>query len=202
MLKIMETYKIILLGTCGNTTKLLQKFCSEIEFNPDIDNNCDKKIIVENKPCILKLFDINRIAGGTNEEHQDYRDNWLNKADGFLVIYSITSRASFEDIRYYNEIINLRKEYEEIENIPLIIVGNNCSEIIDREVSYEEGYLLAKEMKCKFIEVDTKTNKNIELPFQDIVKIKRNKIMKINQTKPNEKTYKNFIKFVKCVFCN
>lgn len=66
-------------------------------------------------------------------------------ADGILLVYSITDRHSFNYIRKTK--VNLQSD------IPVALVGNKVDMIHLRQVSTEEGDILAKDFECKFFEV-------------------------------------------------
>uniref|UniRef100_A0A1B0D6F0 small monomeric GTPase n=1 Tax=Phlebotomus papatasi TaxID=29031 RepID=A0A1B0D6F0_PHLPP len=67
-------------------------------------------------------------------------------ADGLLLVYSITDRRSFNYIRRTRG--NLQQETP-----PVVLVGNKVDMIHGRQVSTEEGEILAKDFECKFSEV-------------------------------------------------
>ena len=61
------------------------------------------------------------------------------EGEGFLLVYSVTSRSSFTHIqRYHNRV----RKFEEISSTsvrPVMLVGNNGDQIAEREVSTQEG---------------------------------------------------------------
>ena len=66
-------------------------------------------------------------------------------ADGLLLVYSITDRNSFNYIR---------KAKEELQTeSPVALLGNKVDMVHLRQVSTEEGEILAKDFECKFFEV-------------------------------------------------
>lgn len=66
-------------------------------------------------------------------------------ADGVLLVYSITDRQSFNFVR--------RAKIELQPDIPLALVANKVDMVHLRQVSAEEGEILAKDFECKFCEV-------------------------------------------------
>lgn len=54
--------------------------------------------------------------------------------------------------------------------IPIVIVGNKKDYVQGREVSTEEGRMLALNMGCDFYEASAKTNTNVEACFKSIVR--------------------------------
>lgn len=66
-------------------------------------------------------------------------------ADGILLVYSITDRESFNYIK--------RAKCELQSDIPVSLVGNKNDMIHLRQVSADEGDILAKDIDCKFSEL-------------------------------------------------
>ncbi|CAG8749179.1 27060_t:CDS:2, partial [Dentiscutata erythropus] len=90
--------------------------------------------------------------------------------EGFLLVYSISSRSTFERVeRFHDEIIRVKDN----EPVPLMLTGNKCDIITGREVSREEGMNMARRLKCDFIESSAKTCVNVERSFYGVVKMIR-----------------------------
>lgn len=66
-------------------------------------------------------------------------------ADGILLVYSITDRQSFNYIK--------RAKIEIQSDIPVWLVGNKVDMVHLRQVSADEGDILAKDFECKFSEL-------------------------------------------------
>ena len=60
------------------------------------------------------------------------REQYMRTGEGFLLVYSITSRQSFEEIQtFQQQILRVKdKDY-----FPIIIVGNKCDLEGEREVT-------------------------------------------------------------------
>ena len=60
------------------------------------------------------------------------REQYMRTGEGFLLVYSITSRTSFEEIiQFQQQILRVKdKDY-----FPLVVVGNKCDLETDRQVS-------------------------------------------------------------------
>lgn len=67
------------------------------------------------------------------------REQYMRTGEGFLLVYSITSRQSFEEIiTFQQQILRVKdKDY-----FPIILVGNKCDLEKEREVSQEGASLL------------------------------------------------------------
>jgi GTPase KRas protein len=87
--------------------------------------------------------------------------------EGFLLVYSITSRSTFDRIeRFRDQIFRVK----DVDNVPLMLVGNKCDKVTERDVHREEGYAMAKRLGCDFIETSAKTCVNVERSFYQVVK--------------------------------
>jgi GTPase KRas protein len=95
------------------------------------------------------------------------REQYMRTGEGFLLVYSITSRQSFEEITtFQQQILRVKdKDY-----FPMVVVGNKCDLEGEREVSRQEGEALAKSFGCKFIETSAKSRINVDKAFFDIVR--------------------------------
>ena len=62
------------------------------------------------------------------------REKYMKIGEGFLLVYSITSFSSFEEIqKLYNQI----KRIKNSESFPVILVGNKCDLESKRQVSLQ-----------------------------------------------------------------
>ena len=91
----------------------------------------------------------------------------MRTGEGFLLVYSIDSKQSFEEIRtFQQQILRVKdKDY-----FPIIIVGNKCDLEQDRVVSKEEGQALARSFGCRFMETSAKQRINVEQSFHELVR--------------------------------
>jgi GTPase KRas protein len=71
------------------------------------------------------------------EEYSAMREQYMRTGEGFLLIYSITSRQSFEEIMtFQQQILRVKdKDY-----FPIIVVGNKCDLEKERVVSQQGTY--------------------------------------------------------------
>ena len=73
------------------------------------------------------------------------REQYMRTGEGFLLVYSITSRQSFEEIMtFQQQILRVKdKDY-----FPIIVVGNKCDLEGERQVSTEGGSIAKSRRKC------------------------------------------------------
>jgi GTPase KRas len=94
------------------------------------------------------------------------RSLYIRNSEGFVLVYSATSRSSMEELIEIHEQIARVKDSD---NFPAILVANKCDLADSREVSRSEGEALAKSLGCKYIEASAKTRENIDNIFYDLV---------------------------------
>lgn len=121
------------------------------------------------------------------EEYTALRDQWIRDGEGFVLVYSITSRASFSRIRKFHSQIQRVKDASSTSSptasylsspvpapiareAPVMLVGNKSDRVTEREVSTQEGSALAKEMGCDFVEASAKNCINVEKAFYEVVR--------------------------------
>ncbi|XP_069099439.1 GTP-binding protein REM 1 [Pleurodeles waltl] len=94
--------------------------------------------------------------------------SWSMQAgNAYLLVYSVTDRASFESASELR--IQLRR-IRQSEDIPIILVGNKTDLVRSREVSVEEGRACAMVFDCKFIETSAALHHNVTELFEGIVR--------------------------------
>ncbi len=138
------------------------------------------------------------------EEYTALRDQWIRDGEGFVLVYSITSRSSFTRIRRFHNQIQRVKESSSAGSpttggylsspvsqsmltpgtqTPVMLVGNKSDRVTEREVSTQEGVALAKEMGCDFVEASAKNCINVEKAFYEVVRSLRRQRQDTNLTR-------------------
>ncbi|CAJ0830689.1 14084_t:CDS:10 [Entrophospora sp. SA101] len=175
------SYKLVVLGdiNVGKTAFTIQTSDSTTVVS------YKKQVVIDDQLCVLDVLE----AAG-QEEHTPLCDQWIRDGEGFLLVYSISSHSTFEQVeRLRDQIVRIKGS----KKIPLILVGNKCGEHVEQEISKEEGMNMAKRLGCEFFESSAKTSINIERPFYTVVQMIRQK---------EEKRFKNQIKREHILFHN
>ena len=122
------------------------------------------------------------------EEYTALRDQWIRDGEGFVLVYSISSRSSFSRIkRFHHQIQRVKESCANSPSypgspisaglpqapVPIMLVGNKSDRVTEREVSTQEGHALARELGCEFVEASAKNCINVEKAFYDVVRILR-----------------------------
>ena len=165
--KKMNIYKIMIVGDsiAGKTCFLLRYFGEG--FHPTTPHTIGldfkmKEIQLEEGQTIkLQIWD----TAGQDRCYTMIK-SYLKGTDGLIFIYDITSKYSFNFVR--NWIIEYKGYL--LEKVPIFLIGNKIDMEYDRQVSSEEGILLAKEYGCIFYECSAKSNINIDSIINGIVK--------------------------------
>ena len=154
--EINEEITIILLGEAYvGKTCLINKLVKN-EFSENNDNtigvNLIKKIItLKNKKIELTIWDT---AG--QEKFSVIPEKMLFSSDGFIIVYDVTDKTSFENISKW-----MKKIKDIIKHPKIIIFGNKNDLNTCREVEKKEGEALASKYKVKFYETSAKNGTNL-----------------------------------------
>ena len=125
------------------------------------------------------------------------REQYMRTGEGFLLVYSITSRNSFEEISTFHQQILRVKDKD---SFPVILIANKCDLEYERQVGMNgmflprtdfsrilpswrpmtlrrlltvtvtEGRDLAKHLGCRFIETSAKQRINVDEAFSNLVR--------------------------------
>ncbi|XP_078082538.1 LOW QUALITY PROTEIN: GTP-binding protein Rit2-like [Mustelus asterias] len=118
----------------------------------------------------LAYLDILDTAG--QAEFAAMRDQYMRGGEGFIICYSITDRRSFQEAAQFKELTyHVRHTYD----IPTVLVGNKTDLKEYRQVSHEEGVVLARECNCHFFETSASMRLYIDDVFYGMVREIRRK---------------------------
>jgi Ras-related protein Rap-1A/Ras-related protein Rap-1B len=90
----------------------------------------------------------------------------MKNGQGFVLAYSIIAQSTFNDIPDLREQILRVKD---VDNVPMVLVGNKCDLSDQRVITTEQGEALAGKFSCKFLEASAKTRINVDQVFLDLV---------------------------------
>lgn len=165
--KFLREYKLVVVGGggVGKSCLTIQLIQGEFvdEYDPTIEDSYRKQCAIDEEIALLDVLDT---AG--QEEYSAMREQYMRTGEGFLLVYSIASKQSFEEIKtFQQQILRVKdKDY-----FPMILVGNKCDlEPQQREVSKQEGKNVALQFGCQFIETSAKTRFQVEDAFFNIVR--------------------------------
>eukprot|EP01015_Nassula_variabilis_P021889 TRINITY_DN3955_c0_g1_i1.p2 TRINITY_DN3955_c0_g1~~TRINITY_DN3955_c0_g1_i1.p2 ORF type:complete len:226 (-),score=35.77 TRINITY_DN3955_c0_g1_i1:41-679(-) len=158
--------KLLLIGNSGVGKSCMLMRYSENNFTSNFFNTIGvdfkiKSVNVENKNVKMQIWDT---AG--QDRFRTITCSYYRGAHGIIVVYDITDRDSFENVKYWMSEID---KYAQ-ESVNRLLVGNKVDLSDKRKVSYEEGLELARQYKIPFIEASAKNANNIDVSFQTMAK--------------------------------
>ncbi|KAI9331234.1 small GTPase superfamily [Zopfochytrium polystomum] len=172
----MRDYKLVVLGSGGvGKSALTVQFVQSIfveKYDPTIEDSYRKQVEVEGQQCMLEILD----TAGT-EQFTAMRDLYMKNGQGFVLVYSITSQATF------NDLVELREQIlrvKDTDKVPLVLAGNKCDLEDERVVSKDQGATLAAKWgNATFLETSARRKVNVDEAFFDLVK-------QINRSNPDK----------------
>ena len=166
------TYKIIIIGDSAVGKTCVFKKISSNTFNEKsistigmdrrtlyftIKNNQGNDLEVE-----VQLWDT---AG--QERFRTIAKSYYKGAHGIILIYDVTNRKTYENIRkWLNQINN-----EASNKISIILVANKIDREEERQISVEEGESLANANNLPIFEASAKDSINVEESFKFLIEI-------------------------------
>ena len=119
------------------------------------------------------------------EKFKSISERYYKEADGCLLVYDISKRSTFDEIKeYYKEKIKEKCK----EDIKIILLGNKTDLEEKREVPSEEGAIFAAENGYMFMETSCLQNKYVADCFETLIEIIGREAKEKNQTNDNEGT--------------
>ncbi|KAF2637841.1 rheb small monomeric GTPase RhbA [Massarina eburnea CBS 473.64] len=128
-------------------------------YYPTIENTFSKVIRYKNQDFATEIIDT---AG--QDEYSILNSKHFIGIHGYLIVYAVSSKQSFEMARVIREKIlnHLATDF-----VPLVIVGNKSDlRPEQRQVTPEEGQRLAEEFKCAWTEASARYDENVQKAFE------------------------------------
>ena len=170
-------YKILLLGdsSVGKTCFLMRysdNTFQEIHMSTiGLDYKLKNVQLDDGKIVKIQIWDT---AG--QDRFRSITKNYYKGAHGIILIYDVTSRKTYENIK--NWVSQIKEEVSE--KVTIILVGNKIDDEKNRKVTTEEGENMAKECGLDFFETSAKSGVNIDSTFNELVKKTVEKYSKID----------------------
>ncbi|XP_060092400.1 GTP-binding protein Di-Ras2 [Heteronotia binoei] len=169
-------YRVVVFGAGGvGKSSLVLRFVKGTfrdSYIPTIEDTYRQVISCDKSICTLQITD-------TTGSHQfpAMQRLSISKGHAFILVYSITSRQSLEELKpIYEEICQIKGD---IDSIPIMLVGNKNDENHNREVQTSAGEAMAKKWKCAFMETSAKTNYNVKELFQELLNLEKRRTVSL-----------------------
>ncbi|XP_055785496.1 ras-related protein M-Ras isoform X3 [Salvelinus fontinalis] len=119
----LPTYKLVVVGDGGvGKSALTIQFFQKIfvpDYDPTIEDSYLKHTEIDAQWAILDVLDT---AG--QEEFSAMREQYMRTGDGFLIVFSVTDKASFEHVdRFHQLILRVKDRWDLLLNFPLVAVA-------------------------------------------------------------------------------
>lgn len=162
---LMNQFKIVVVGEdgCGKSS-LVSRFLTNSfpeGIHPSVEDSYRKQIHVGTETCLLDILDT---AGN---ESSPVRDQYLLTSHGFVFVFSLGSRHSFERVySLYKKILTLR----DVTSVPMVLVGTKSDLTeCDRQVTSNEGRETARLLGCPYIETSDLSKDRVRDVFHVLV---------------------------------
>ncbi|KAK1805773.1 hypothetical protein P4O66_001956 [Electrophorus voltai] len=169
-------YRVVVFGAGGvGKSSLVLRFVKGTfrdTYIPTVEDTYRQVISCDKSVCTLEITD-------TTGSHQfpAMQRLSISKGHAFILVYSITSRQSLEELKpIYQQVLAIKGN---VEGIPIMLVGNKSDET-QREVETREGEAQANHWKCAFMETSAKTNHNVTELFQELLNLDKKRDMSLN----------------------
>ncbi|XP_029516169.1 ras-related protein M-Ras-like [Oncorhynchus nerka] len=119
----LPTYKLVVVGDGGvGKSALTIQFFQKIfvpDYDPTIEDSYLKHTEIDAQWAILDVLDT---AG--QEEFSAMREQYMRTGDGFLIVFSVTDKASFEHVdRFHQLILRVKDRWDLLLPCPLVAVA-------------------------------------------------------------------------------
>ncbi|OCT73068.1 hypothetical protein XELAEV_18036047mg [Xenopus laevis] len=125
-------------------------------------NSYTKICSIDGKQTRLDILDT---AG--QEEFGAMREQYMRTGEGFLLIFAINDRGSFNEMsKFHTQILRVKDRDE----FPMILVGNKADLDLQRQVTKEEALSFARENHIPYMEASAKIRLNVDESFHELVR--------------------------------
>nr|XP_057947169.1 GTP-binding protein Di-Ras1b [Doryrhamphus excisus]XP_057947170.1 GTP-binding protein Di-Ras1b [Doryrhamphus excisus] len=169
-------YRVVVFGAGGvGKSSLVLRFVKGTfrdTYIPTVEDTYRQVISCDKSVCTLQITD-------TTGSHQfpAMQRLSISKGHAFILVYSITSKQSLEELKpIYQQVLAIKGN---VEAIPIMLVGNKSDET-QREVETKDGEAQANQWKCAFMETSAKTNHNVTELFQELLNLDKKRNMSLN----------------------
>ncbi|KAH3768088.1 Ras GTPase [Pelomyxa schiedti] len=166
-----DSFRVVLVGAGGvgksAMTLALVQNVFVTDYDPTLETAYRKPISVDDTVCMLEILDT---AG--QDDYAAIREAYFRQGQGFLVVWSVVDRLTFQIAQeMYQRILILK----EATKVPVVFCGNKIDmDPTTRVVTEEEGKSLAKTCgESPYLETSAKLSVNIEASFQTVVRTMR-----------------------------
>ncbi|KAG8140173.1 hypothetical protein E2320_002888 [Naja naja] len=162
----LEKYKLVVVGGGGVgksalTIQFIQSYFVS-DYDPTIEDSYTKICNIDGISTRLDILDT---AG--QEEFGAMREQYMRTGEGFLLVYAVNDRGSFNEIhKFHTQILRVKDRDE----FPMVLVGNKTDLDLYRQVTEEEALYFARENQIPYMEASAKVRFNVDESFYELVR--------------------------------
>ena len=184
--KTSKNYVLCMLGAAAvGKSAITQRYVQNNfvrDYDPTLEDYYKKVANVDGESTPLSILDT---AG--MEDYYPLIDDWIDKKDGFVLVYSVEWTDSLNKLEGFNEKI-LHRYNQQGNRGPVVVIAANKIDSPNRMVSLEDGKKFAERLNLKHFEVSAATGSGIDDVFTSIIKELSSRRV-VTQVKPNKRWY-------------
>ncbi|XP_003406857.1 ras-related protein R-Ras isoform X3 [Loxodonta africana] len=164
-----ETHKLVVVGGGGVgksalTIQFIQSYFVS-DYDPTIEDSYTKICTVDGVPARLDILDT---AG--QEEFGAMREQYMRAGHGFLLVFAINDRQSFNEVsKLFTQILRVKDR----DDFPIVLVGNKADLETQRQVPRSEASAFSASHHVAYFEASAKLRLNVDEAFEQLVRAVR-----------------------------
>ena len=162
-----NVYKIVVMGAgaVGKSALTINFVAQQFvdSYDPTIEDSYRRQLHIDDRACVLDILDT---AG--QEEFGAMRDQYMRTGEGFLVVYDVTQRSTFDEMKLFRNQISRATEDDKT---AMVVAANKCDLPPHlHEVSEAEGREAVEAMGATFLQTSAKQRINVDEAFCELVR--------------------------------
>ncbi|GJP67541.1 hypothetical protein CLOP_g24351 [Closterium sp. NIES-67] len=156
--RLAAALKVLLIGDSAvGKSSLLLRF-SENDFRHDLTSTIGVDFLIRTMDIDGERVKVSIWDTAGQERYRTITEAYYRNAHGILLIYDITSKSSFDNVRGWIRSI----EEHSTKGVRVTLVGNKADMDAHRVISKEQGQQLASEFRVPFFETSAKADINVD----------------------------------------
>lgn len=167
--RVNKNLVICMLGTSAvGKSAVTQRFVQNKflkDYDPTIEDYYKKVVTLDNDSVPLSILDT---AG--MEDYYPLIDDWIDKKDGFILLYSVEWKESMTKLENFYQKIKHRYPGGPGKSNPVIVIAGNKVDSANRQVTAEEGKKFAERFGLKHFEISACTGQGVEDAYFAVIR--------------------------------
>ncbi|KAH7120718.1 P-loop containing nucleoside triphosphate hydrolase protein [Dactylonectria macrodidyma] len=191
----MESVKLMLMGAGGvgkTTIKIQALYPQFLDIcDPTLEDSYRKQVNVDGETYMLDVLDT------VDEEYSALLDGWIQLADAYILIYSLTDMLTFNEIRAFHTKIQSVREKSAPEWLtkasintwksgPIVLVANKADLVEGRPSWTQVGRDMARELDVPIMELTARNTGEVDILIADTVRMVKEYRLQLNRGNPGQ----------------